>query len=49
MPDEDVTITAQWTINQYSITFNVDGGSDVMTITQDYGTDITAPANPEKE
>ena len=49
MPDEDVTITAQWTINQYSITFNVDGGSDVMTITKDYGTDITAPANPEKE
>jgi hypothetical protein len=38
MPDRDVTVKAQWRINQYSITFNVDGGSDVTTITGDYGT-----------
>jgi uncharacterized repeat protein (TIGR02543 family) len=49
MPNEDVIITAQWTINQYSITFDVDGGSDVTTITQDYGTPITAPTDPTKE
>jgi uncharacterized repeat protein (TIGR02543 family) len=27
MPAEDVTITAKWTINQYTITFNTDGGA----------------------
>ena len=49
MPNEDVTIKALWTINQYSITFDTDGGSGVTMITQDYNTDIEAPANPTKE
>ena len=43
-----LTLTAQWTINQYTITFNTDGGSAVASITQDYGTNITAPAAPTK-
>ena len=48
MPAENVTITAQWTINQYTITFDTDGGSTVSSITQDYDTAITAPENPTK-
>ena len=48
MPAEDMTITAQWQINQYTITFDTAGGSEVAPITQDYGTTITAPANPAK-
>ncbi len=48
MPAENVTITAQWTVNQYTITFDTDGGSDVAPITQDYGATITAPAAPTK-
>ncbi len=43
-----LTLTAQWKINQYTITFDTDGGSAVAPITQDYGTDITAPAAPTK-
>ena len=49
MPAGNVTIKALWDINQYTITFNTDGGSEVASITQDYGTAIVAPANPTKE
>ena len=48
MPAGNMTVKAKWTINQYTITFNTDGGSAVASITQDYGTEITAPANPTK-
>nr|WP_294682497.1 stalk domain-containing protein [uncultured Anaerotignum sp.] len=44
-----LTLTAQWKINQYTITFDTDGGSTVAPITQDYGTAITAPAAPTKD
>ena len=49
MPAENITIKAQWKINQYTITFDTNGGSEIAPITQDYGTAIAAPANPTKE
>ena len=48
MPAGDMTIKAKWKINRYTITFDTDGGSEIAPITQDYGTEITAPANPTK-
>ena len=39
---------AKWEINQYTITFDTAGGSVVTPITQNYGTAITAPADPTK-
>lgn len=45
---EVLTLTAKWQINRYTITFDTAGGSEVPSITQDYGTTITAPANPAK-
>ena len=39
---------AKWEINQYTITFDTNGGSAVAPITQDYGTTITAPADPTR-
>ncbi len=48
MPDEDMTITAQWEINQYTITFDTDGGTAIAPITQDYGTAVIAPADPTR-
>ena len=49
MPAENMTITAKWKVNQYTITFDSNGGSEIAPITQDYGTAITAPANPTRE
>lgn len=43
-----MTITAKWQINQHTITFNTAGGSEIPAIKQDYGTAITAPADPTK-
>ncbi len=40
---------AKWEINQYTITFDTAGGSAIAPITQDYGTAITAPADPTRE
>ena len=49
MPAENVIIKAQWKINQYTITFDTAGGSEIAPISQDYGTAIIAPANPTRE
>ena len=49
MPAGDMTIKAQWRINRYTVTFDTNGGSAVAPITQDYGTAITAPADPTRE
>ena len=40
---------AKWEINQYTITFDTNGGSEIAPITQDYGTEITAPDNPTRK
>ena len=48
MPAENTVITAKWNVNKYTITFDTDGGTDIPAITQDYGTDVTAPVNPTK-
>ena len=49
MPAENITVKAQWEINQYTITFDTNGGSEIAPITQDYGTKITAPADPTRK
>ena len=49
MPAENMTVKAQWKINQYKITFDTNGGSEIAPITQDYGTEITTPDNPTRK
>ena len=49
IPAENITCVAQWTINQYTITFNTAGGSVIAPITQDYATAVVAPANPTRD
>ncbi len=40
---------AKWEINQYTVTVKPENGEADITITQDYGTVITAPADPTRE
>ena len=40
---------AKWNINQYTITFDTDGGNDISSITQDYGSTVVKPLDPTKE
>ena len=40
---------AKWEINQYTITVKPENGKADITITQDYGTPITAPEAPTRE
>ncbi len=43
VPASNVTYTAQWQVNQYTVTFNANGGTGGNTKTQDYGSAIVAP------
>ena len=49
MPAEDLNIKALWNSNNYTITFDTDGGNQIDPITQAYGTEIINPKNPSKE
>ena len=49
MPTEPLSLTAKWSVNTYTITFDSKGGSTVEPITQDYETVVTAPAAPTRK
>jgi len=48
MPAEDITLNGKWTINEYTISFDSNGGSSVSQMIEDYGTVISAPTAPTK-
>ena len=47
--NEALTLYPVWNTNKYTITFDTAGGSEIAPITQDYGSAITAPADPTRE
>jgi len=48
-PDGHITLYAKWRVNQYTISFDTNGGSVIEPITQDYHTNIAPPDAPTKE
>jgi uncharacterized repeat protein (TIGR02543 family) len=46
--DDALEIPYGFTPKQYTLTFNTNGGTAIAPITANYGSDITAPANPTK-
>ena len=48
MPSGDLTLTAQWTINQYSLNFESNQGTAVASIRQNYNSTVSAPTAPTR-
>jgi len=44
----DINLYAKWIIKQYTVTFESNGGSAVAAVTADYGAEMSAPEDPEK-
>ena len=49
MPASNLTLYAKWTINQYTITFETNGGTSIASITGNYGDAVSVPSNPTRE
>ncbi len=49
MPAQNITLFGTWTINQYTITFETNGGSNIASITGNYGDSISVPNDPTRE
>lgn len=49
MPDKDIEATAKWKINEYTITFDSNGGSAVPSATYKFGADVTEPTAPTRD
>ena len=48
MPAHHMLLKAVWQINQYTLSFETNGGSSVASITQDYLSDVAAPSTPQR-
>ena len=48
VPAADITFTAQWQVNTYTLAFDANGGTPVDTIVQNYDTALVPPADPSR-
>lgn len=48
MPNNDLVLYAKWTVNDYTITYNVNGGTAIDVTTHAYASVITEPTDPTK-
>lgn len=47
--DEEHTLYAHYTVNTYTLYFDMDGGTEIAPITQAYGTPVVLENQPERE
>jgi uncharacterized protein (TIGR02145 family) len=45
----DLVVTARYTVNQYTISFDSSGGTAVPAVTREYGTAVNPPPEPSRE
>jgi len=48
-PNSNITLYAKWSVNQYTISFNTSGGTEINSITQDFNTNVSKPDDPTKD
>ncbi|RAI93586.1 putative repeat protein (TIGR02543 family) [Paenibacillus pabuli] len=46
---EALTLYAKWIPDQYTVTFDTNGGSSIDSLTVDYGSHLSSPAEPTKQ
>ncbi len=46
--NNDITLFAKWNVNQYTITFDSNGGTPISAITQDYARLVSEPIKPTR-
>ncbi len=49
MPDAPIDAVAEWKVNEYTITFDSNGGSEVPAKTYEYDAKVVEPAAPTRE
>ncbi len=49
MPASDIELVAQWKVNEYTVTFDPNGGTAVTGQTVAYGGKVSKPAQPTRE
>lgn len=49
MPSRDFTANAEYSINEYTIDFNSNGGNNIYSITKEYDSNLNEPINPTKD
>ena len=49
MPTEDISLYGKYMVNQYTISFESNGGTALNPLTQDYGSLLVSPSDPIKE
>ncbi|RJS60688.1 InlB B-repeat-containing protein [Bacillus sp. PK3_68] len=46
--EQNITLYAQWKLNQYTVTFNVDGGTSIESAVVNHGETLIKPLDPSK-
>ena len=49
MPDSNLTLKARYQINSYILSFEMNGGTEIDSVTKTYSSKINLPTNPIKE